>query len=170
MNNANCVRNTERRCGKGERLQYSWWLVCGEVFCFVQIFEKQESQQEMQPCSWLPPKLSVSEILFYMRCWIRTLAHDICFDPDSGSSLFLKVKNLFFFFFCFDAPSSSCTFFVKIYQYNRIIINSSFNSSFRIPKWWGLQNAKKNHIDFFKQTNCNNPWINTTTERKLNLR
>lgn len=107
---------------------------------------------------------------FYMRCWIRTLAHDICFDPDSGSSLFLKVKTLFFFFFCFDAPSSSCTFFVKIYQYNRIIINSSFNSSFRIPKWWGLQNAKKNHIDFFKQTNCNNPWIITTTERKLNLR
>lgn len=54
--------------------------------------------------------------------------------------------------FCFDAPSRSCTFFVKIYPYKRVIINSSSNSSFRIPKWWGLQNAKKNHIDFLKQT------------------
>lgn len=81
----------------------------------------------------------------------------------------LKSKTILGFF-SFDAPSSSCTFFVKIYPYNRVIINSSFNSSFRIPKWWGLQNAKKNCIDFFKQTNCNNPWINATTERKLNLR
>ena len=73
-------------------------------------------------------------------------------------------------FFCFYAPSNSCTFFVKIYQYKRIIINSSLNSSFRIPKQWGLQNAKKNCTKCFKQTNCSSPWINITTERKLNLR
>lgn len=34
-------------------------------------------------------------------------------------------------------------------KYNRVIINSSFNSSFRIPKWWGLQNEKKKITQIF---------------------
>lgn len=98
-----------------------------------------------------------------------------------GGGFFIVVGGFFFlllfvlvgfwwFFFCFYAPSNSCTFFVKIYRYKRIIINSSLNSSFGIPKQRGLQNAKKNCTKCFKQTNCSSPWINITTERKLNLR
>lgn len=144
--------------------------------CFI-LWALLRHKSQIRKCNriqWLPPKLTVLEILLCRLCWIRTSACEIYFGPDSGS---LKSKTIlvvvfflllllvwflfswflvwvFFFFiifiFCFYAPSNSCTSFVKIYQYERIIINSSFNSSFRIPKRWGLQNAKEKSDGIFK--------------------
>lgn len=73
-------------------------FIVGNCFVWLGFLRSKNPSSKCNHAHWLPPKLTVSEILPYMLCCIRTPVHEIYFDLDSGSSIFLKVKAHFGFF------------------------------------------------------------------------